>query len=147
MTYEPTEDPDKYPDHQLTPLKGGRYTDIFHGPLGTDVGDLYCDLEPYFEGEKPAIINHSGWLASEEQARQLEAGAHIRLSVWSHPIPPLAVSVEPPVCDHCDRPMVWDSDDCGYYCPDVQASGRAADPKAAAEKEVRDSFSPADEDG
>jgi hypothetical protein len=103
MTYELNNEEgdrgDRREPHQLRPLKGGRYKTVLHGPPGTEIGDLHCDLEPYVEGEQPAMISHSGWMPDEVQAEMLAAGAHVRLSVWQHPIPPLAVSVEGPVCE------------------------------------------------
>lgn len=108
--YEPQSARSEYPEHQLVPLKGGRYQRVFHGPPGTDVGDLHCDLEPVGEvvdGEqKTWVVNHSGWEPSDEQIAQLSAGGHIRLSVYMHPIPPLAMSIEPPV-DADGSPMIW----------------------------------------
>lgn len=116
-------DDPRYNALQLHPLKGGRYKTVFHGPEGTDIGDLHCDLEPYFQGERPAVVNHSGWMPNEEQVKMLEAGAHVRLAVWQQPIPPLAVSVEPPVCDCHDMPMDWHGDDGGFYCSQMPTLG------------------------
>ncbi len=62
------------------------------------------------------MVVHSGWMPNEEQVAQLGGGAHVRLSVWQYPIPPLAVSVEPPVCACHSEPMEWDGEDFGYYC-------------------------------
>lgn len=123
MTYELAyPDDDRYGPHQLRTLKGGRYTSEMHGPKGTDVGTLPVEFEPTLEFGEPTTITHSGWMPNEEQQRQLSAGAHIRLSVWQHPIPPLAVGVEGPVCQCHDQEMVWDRDEDdeedpgGYVC-------------------------------
>lgn len=111
MMYELDGNPEDYPPTQLVKLRGGRYDTILKGPEGTDVGDLHCDLEPFEEGGMRGVVTHSGWLTSPEQDLMLAAGAHIRLAVYQHPIPPLAVSVEPPVC-HCHgEPMDF------YYDP------------------------------
>jgi hypothetical protein len=137
--YRTKEDQALYPADQLVPLVGGRYTTVFHGPPGTDIGDLACDLEPYMEGGEPAIINHSGWSLTEAQVKALEAGAHIRLSVWQQPIPPLAVSIEPPVC-HCHgEPMHYEEDESGFYCRHQPTAGHAVptDPLAAAKLEFK----------
>ncbi len=106
--------------HQLLPLAGGRYKNVFHGPVGTDIGDLHCDLEPYVgvEGE-PVVVNHSGWLPNEEQVMKLLAGAHVRLAVWQHPIPPLAVCVEHPICACHGDEMVWVGE--SFFCPHEEA--------------------------
>jgi hypothetical protein len=98
MTYELDGNPEDYPTTQLVKLRGGRYTTILKGPEGTDVGDLHCDLEPFEEAGMRGFVTHSGWMTSPEQDAMLAAGAHIRLAVYQHPIPPLAVSVEPPIC-------------------------------------------------
>lgn len=122
MSYEPTEDRESYPDNQLVPLRGGRYKTIFKGPPGTDVGDLHCDLEiiaDQRDGQEVTYqINHSGWSLSFEQMSQLLAGGHIRLTVHQNPIPPLSVSVEPPV-DRDDNPMVWDQATGAYMTVDL----------------------------
>lgn len=109
MGYEPSEDNAKlaYPEHQLVPLKGGRYKTILKGPPGTEIGDLHCDLEPFVAYGAPVTISHSGWQPSAEQVRMLASGAHVRLSVWQHPIPPLAVAVEPPICRCHSEPCAW----------------------------------------
>lgn len=152
MTYQLESDRSEYPDYQLVPLKGGRYATVFHGPPGTDVGDLHCDLEPYFEasapGEGPFLINHSGWMPSEEQVKKLEAGGHIRLSVWRHPIPPLAVSVEPPVCACHEEAMQWDGESEGWLCARVNLSRPGADgvrDALDAADQARDDFKPDDD--
>lgn len=116
-TYADQSEKTEYPEHQLIPQKGGRYTTIFHGPPGTDVGDLHTDLEPVgAEDGSIYMINHSGWRPDEEQIAQLEAGAHVRVSLWTHPIPPMAVSIEPPVCSCHGEAMRFDRDDLGFYC-------------------------------
>lgn len=124
MTYEIAHDYGAEPGltHQLSPLKGGRYTRVFHGPPGTEVGDLHCDLEPFVMGDTPVTINHSGWHPTEEQVRQLESGAHVRLTVWQHPIPPLSVSIEPPVCECHHQAMAWNEDESGYQCQMIAVS-------------------------
>lgn len=146
MTYQPTEnhEADGFP-HQLDPLKGGRYTSVFHGPPGTDVGDLHCDLEPFMMEDGPVTINHSGWMPTMEHVAQLESGAHIRLTVWQHPIPPLAVSVEPPVCSCHDEPMQWDPEDRGYYCRFMQIVEQELVEKSELQK-AKEQFTPGPEE-
>lgn len=116
-------DDPRYHALQLHPLKGGRYKTVLYGPEGTDIGDLHCDLEPYVEGDRPAIVSHSGWMPSEEHVKMMAAGAHVRLGVFQHPIPPLAVSIEPPVCSCHDMPMDWHGDDGGFYCSQMPTLG------------------------
>lgn len=145
MTYEKAHDYEDEPeyDHQLSPLRGGRYNQVFHGPPGTDVGDLHCDLEPFIMGETPITINHSGWQPSERHVRQLESGAHVRLTVWQHPIPPLAVSIEPPVCRCHNETMSWDDEDCGFYCN--RLGNPPTSPRTMLD-EVHDTFTPGPEE-
>lgn len=120
--YEEASDRSEYPDHQLVPVKGGRYTDIIHGPPGTDVGDLHNEIElvgDTFQGREVQYrIAHSGWMPSEDQIAQLESGAHIRLTIHSLPIPPVSVSVEPPVDQNGD-PMVWSPGIKGFITMDA----------------------------
>jgi hypothetical protein len=126
-TYE-TDGDERHGDHQLLPVKGGRYVKIFRGPEGTDVGDLHTEIEPV-GGEKAGqilVVVHSGWKPNEEHIAQLEAGAHVRLSQWIYPIPPVAMSIEPPVCACHGNAMDWDPDDKGYYCASMTI--RAIDP-------------------
>ncbi len=102
-------------DHQLKPVTGGRYQQVFKGH--DDVGDLAVDIEPVGgEGGRILVTVHSGWLPTGDQVKQLEAGAHVRLTLWMYPIPPVAVCLEPPVCACHGAPMRWDADDEGYYC-------------------------------
>lgn len=138
-------DPIEYPEHQLIPQKGGRYATVFHGPPGTDIGDLHCDLEPYSEGGGAYVINHSGWRPTEEQVVQLDAGAHVRVSLWTHPIPPMAVSIEPPVCVCHGEAMVFDRDEAGYYCShNVDSKGRSNLHAPSAHEAAKDAFTPVD---
>jgi hypothetical protein len=142
--YEPVSDP-RHGDHQLTPLKGGRYDQIIHGPPGTDVGDLHIELEPVvFEDQHPTTVTHSGWHVSEEHLEQIEQGAHVRLSLWQHPMPPVAVSVEPPVCACHGDTMEWDPDEGNYYCAhltrlDQRATG---EPAKSALDQAHEGFKP-----
>lgn len=106
MSYEPVPNPEAN-NSQLVPLKGGRYTKVMHGPPGTDIPPLHIDLEVGRDEELRVFgVSHSGWQPTDAQKVMIQAGAHIRLSVWQHPIPPLAVSVEPPVCECHDEAMV-----------------------------------------
>lgn len=78
---------------------------VLKGPEGTDVGDLACELtmDPHTE----TIVTVSAWQPDERQAQWLAAGAHLRMSVWQHPIPPLALAVEAPFCPSCEAPTVF----------------------------------------
>lgn len=111
--YEDQSDTDEYPDHQLIPQKGGRYTMVFHGPPGTDVGDLHCELA---EDDSGNVVNSSGWRPTDDQVEMLVAGAHVRVALWTHPIPPMAISVEPPVCLCHGLPMLFDAPEGAFTC-------------------------------
>lgn len=100
-----------YPPHQLVPVEGGRYTTPIHGPPGTEIGTLPTDITE----DEGLVTVHSGWMPSDEQIRQLKSGAHVRLSVWAWPMVPVAVCVEPPVCEHGEE-MVWSESYEGYHC-------------------------------
>lgn len=154
QTYFETEDREAYPPTQLVPLGGGRYKTIFHGPEGSeDVGDLHCELEPYVENSMRGIKNHSGWRPNEAQAEMLRAGGHVRLTVYQHPIPPLAVSVEPPVCECHGEKMdfYFDGEEGSFTCRHV-TGGDAHEPSrngssATAFERTRSEFRPeADDD-
>lgn len=120
-TYALSGKPEDYPPHQLVPVMGGRYKTALHGPEGTDVGTLYCDLEPFEQEGMRGVVSHSGWLTTTEQDLMLQAGAHIRLAVYQHPIPPLAVSIEPPVCECHGEAMDFyhDGEDSTFTCRHV----------------------------
>jgi len=140
---------DRHGTHQLPPIKGGRYDEIIHGPPGTDVGDLHIELEPLvFEDEHPTTVTHSGWFVREEHAKMLEAGAHVRLSVWQHPIPPLAMSIEPPVCECHGEPMVWNDHDEGFYCAHLTTldSTATGEPARTALDKAHQDFKPQRDD-
>lgn len=146
-TYFETEDRENYPPTQLVPIGGGRYQTVFHGPPDTDVGDLHCDLEPYNQDGIKGIANHSGWLPNEVQAEMLKAGGHIRLTVFQNPIPPLAVNVEPPVCDCHGEKMdfYFDGEEGSFTCrhtsggTDHESSSNGSSPSAleAAKRDFR----------
>lgn len=124
-TYSRTfDDDEKYGDHQLRSLKGGRYGRVIKGPPGTDVGDLHIDVTPVGgEGGRILVVTNSGWEPTHEQLVQLEAGAHVMLSLWQYPPPPVAVTVEPPVCSCHGEAMQWDPDDEGFYCARLSTLG------------------------
>lgn len=148
-TYFETEDRSNYPPTQLVPLGGGRYITVFHGPEGSDVGDLHCDLEPYNEDGIKGIKNHSGWKPDEAQVAMLAAGAHVRLSVYQHPIPPLAVSIEPPVCECHGEKMdfYFDGEEGSFTCRHI-SGGDTDEPSSngnptQALQRTKDEFRPA----
>ena len=87
----------------LTPFKTPRSNAVLKGPA-PDVGDLDCELSEDTSGQ---IVTVSAWAPDENQRAMIEAGAHLRMSVWQHPIPPLALAIEAPFCPNCGSGMVW----------------------------------------
>jgi hypothetical protein len=90
-------------DDQLRPFRVPPSNAVLKGPEGTDVGDLDCELVR--DTEEGFVVTISRWDLDQDLRAKLSAGAHIRLSVWQHPIPPLAVAVEHPF--HCGEEMIW----------------------------------------
>lgn len=124
-----------YAPNQLTPMKTPHSNSVLKGPPGTDVGDLDCELGPDDDGY---MVTASAWDLTSEQRAKLAAGGHIRLSVWQHPIPPLAMALEGPFCG-CGVEMTFDGDAFNCEVPGctVEAPGTARDGRA--------DFSPAEE--
>lgn len=78
------------------------------------VGDLACELttDPRFG----SVVTDSAWGFDDEQRKRVAAGAHIRLGVWQHPIPPLSVEIEPPFCESCGSLKIYVAAEEGYFC-------------------------------
>lgn len=102
----------EYPEHQLTPLEGGRYVLPIHGPPGTEIGTLPAEIQDV-DG---AVVISSGWMPTEDQKKRLESGAHVRVSLWTYPMVPIAVGIDPPICACHGEDMEWSGEDSGYYC-------------------------------
>lgn len=104
-------------DPQLTPFKTPYSNALLRGPEGSDVGDLDVELRP---DERGQAVSASAWELTERQREWIAAGAHIRLSVWQHPIPPLAVAVESPFCPECGLEMVYGRAQREFRCINPQ---------------------------
>lgn len=128
-----------YSEDQLQPMKTPHSNSVLKGPPDTDVGNLDCELGPDDDGH---MVTASAWNLTQDQRNRIAAGAHLRMSVWQHPIPPLALAVEAPFCGACDREMSWDS---RFFCetPDCPAPEVFArrDP-VTPEEQLRQDFSP-----
>lgn len=85
---------------------------VLKGQPGTDVGDL--ELELCQEGGK--VCSVSAWDLNERQRELVAAGAHIRLGVYQHPIPPLSMSIEAPFCPTCKAAMVYVKAEGSFFC-------------------------------
>lgn len=105
--------------HWLVPMKTPLSNAVLRGPT-EGIGDLDCELtkDPQFG----SVVTDSAWEMDDEQRRRVAAGAHVRLGVWQHPIPPLSVEIEAPFCASCGAAKVWVSAAseyaCGGACPE-----------------------------
>lgn len=130
----------------LSPMPTPFTNSTLHGPPGTDVGDLHCELA--VDEEYGSVATVSAWVLTEQQRVWIAAGAHIRMTVWQHPIPPLALAVEPPFCEgeaknHAPVSMIFVKSEATFACP---ACGRREGATSeSAEIQVRRDFRPADE--
>jgi hypothetical protein len=103
-------------DLQLSSIKTPFTNSTLRGPA-EDIGDLECELTVYTsEVTGESICTDSAWEPDEHQRDLLAAGAHIRLGVWQHPIPPLMVSLEAPFCDTCETSMVYVKAEGAFFC-------------------------------
>jgi predicted RNA-binding Zn-ribbon protein involved in translation (DUF1610 family) len=84
------------------------------GPEGTDVGDLPCELA--VDPEHRSVVTVSAWELDERQRALVAAGAHLRMSVWQHPIPPLALAIEAPFCN-CGSVTIYVKNEGAFACP------------------------------
>lgn len=76
---------------------------VYRGPT-PEIGDLAC------RREEPGVIS-SHWKPSAEELAVLNDGGSVQVTIWSEPIPPLAVNVETgadelkpdrqSACEHC----------------------------------------------
>lgn len=120
------------------------------GPKDTDVGDLACELA--IDPRTETIVTVSAWQPTAQQRAWLAAGAHLRMSVWQHPIPPLALAVESPFCSFCDSPTIFVKSEQAFACAtrDCMAYGRPWNPDGGmilSAEGVKPERDPADEGG
>lgn len=150
---------------QLSPIVTPFSNSILKGPEDTDVVDLACELA--IDPEGGFTVTVSAWDLDERQRAWVAAGAHMRMSVWQHPIPPLALAVEAPFCPVCAAPCVYVKSEQAFVCATGDCSNyrrnwldvtsgvelllkpgdvAADDQGKTAEEQVREDFSPAPED-
>lgn len=131
-----------YSRDQLKPVKMPYHNSVMRGPEGTDVGDLDTYIS---EDESGFVVTQSAWMPDERTRAMLQAGAHVRLSVWQHPIPPLAVAVEAPFCEVCETETELRFG--RFECPHGHRQGALKEVEAGerktAEEQLREDFSPA----
>jgi hypothetical protein len=146
MADEQPERPEGYHEDQLLQGTYPPYDRVIHGPPGTDIGSLWIAV---VADEENHVVTMSSWDLDDRQRAMIAAGAHIRLSQWTYPIPPVSVAVEAPFCECHDAEMTFDPDQGGFHCPHIESAGGSdADDSTAssAEEQLRRDFSPAPDD-
>jgi hypothetical protein len=123
------------------------YNRVIHGPPGTDVGSLWIEVNTDTESEpgRRLVVTASSWDLDDRQRAMIEAGAHLRVSMWVYPIPPMSVAVEAPFCGCHAEEMVF-NDDGGFSCRHLLEVGGDGDHDIDAEGQLRRDFSPAEDD-
>lgn len=141
--------PEGHPD-QLRQGTYPPYDKVIHGPQGTDVGSLWIEMNLDTESEpgRKLVVTASSWDLDDRHRAMIEAGGHIRLSMWTYPIPPVSVAVEGPFCDCHQEEMRFNEAEGGFFCRHQQEVGEhgtssSGDP----EGDVRRDFSPEPDDG
>jgi predicted RNA-binding Zn-ribbon protein involved in translation (DUF1610 family) len=86
---------------------------VLKGP-SEDIGDLPCELA--LDPEHKSVVTVSAWEPDERQRALIAAGAHLRMSVWQHPIPPLALAIESPFCN-CGSVTIYVKNEGAFACP------------------------------
>jgi hypothetical protein len=135
-----------HPD-QLTQGTYPPYNRVIHGPPGTDVGSLWIEVNEDTESEpgRRFVVTASSWDLDDRQRAMIDAGAHLRVSLWVYPIPPMSVAVEAPFCGCHGEEMVF-NDDGGFSCRHLLEVGGDGDHDIDAEEQLRRDFSPAEDD-
>lgn len=116
-----------YNDDQLQPILTPFTNSVLRGPEGTDVGDLPCELIKEEVAGETWVSTASGWELDERQRELVAAGAHMRMTVWQHPIPPLALSIEAPFCGSCTTQCVYVKSERVFACANQLCINRGAD--------------------
>lgn len=139
--------PERHPD-QFTQGTYPPYDHVIHGPKGTDVGSLWIEVnfDTQSEPGKRLVVVASSWDLDDRQRAMIEAGGHVRLSMWTWPPPPVSVAVEGPFCDCHAEEMLFNEHDGGWYCRHQGEVGHATASSEDAEEQVRQDFSPAPDD-
>lgn len=107
---------DDYPEYQLQPGVGHpKANRILKAPEGMEdeCGDLECEV---LDTDNVGTVTMSRWLLTDEHRQMLVNGAHVRLEICQHPMPPVALSIEGPPCPECGREMRWDERMDAFYC-------------------------------
>jgi hypothetical protein len=131
---------------QLAPTKTPYSNWVMKGPEGSDdIGDLSVELA--VDERYRSVATISAWELDARQRELVAAGAHLRMTVWQHPIPPLALAVEAPFCEVCEMDMIYVRGERKFACPRCSIRLHPGD---GIEKTPLDSvhsdFSPAEDD-
>jgi hypothetical protein len=109
------------------------------------VDDLQDECDKVIEPGRRLVVTASSWDLDDRQRAMIEAGAHLRVSMWVYPIPPMSVAVEAPFCGCHAEEMVF-NDDGGFSCRHLLEVGGDGDHDIDAEGQLRRDFSPAEDD-
>lgn len=143
----PDERPDGYHEDQLLQGSYPPYDRVIHGPPGTDIGSLWIAV---VADEENHVVTMSSWNLDDRQRAMIAAGGHVKLSMWTYPIPPVSVAIEGPFCECHQEEMQFDMHDGAFVCRYMRYIGddHAADdgPASSAEEQLRRDFSPAPDD-
>jgi hypothetical protein len=140
---EQPERPEGYHENQLLQGTYPPYDRVIHGPKGTDVGSLWIEVNV---DEDRHVVTASSWNLDDRQRAMVEAGAHIRLSMWEYPICPVSVAVEAPFCECHAEEMDYDEDSGGFHCRHLTNAGDTDASDSDAEEQLRRDFSPEPDD-
>lgn len=113
-----------YNQDQLRPISTPFCNSILRGPPDTDIGDLPVELIKEGPDGEEWICSASGWEMDERQRELVVAGAHMRMLVWQHPIPPLALAIEAPFCGECTTQCIYVKSERAFVCPSVACDRR-----------------------
>lgn len=102
-----------YEGYQLKPSRTPHANAVLKG-IDDDMGDL--EVELCIDPEYKSIASVTAWDLDDHQRELIAAGAHIRLGVWQHPIPPLSVGVEAPFCEECQTQKIYVKASKGFFC-------------------------------
>lgn len=132
-------------------LRQGTYTPynrVIHGPPGTNVGSLWIEVNADDDNH---VVTASSWDLDDRHRAMIDAGGHIRLSMWQYPICPVSVAVEAPFCECHDEEMEFNEHDGGFYCRHLTEVGDERSEHAEPDEgdgfdQARRDFSPAEDD-
>lgn len=148
--------------YYLDPIETPHTNATLKAPPGMEESVRPLRLELCLDPDDRTLVSVSAWDLDDKQRDLIAAGAHLRLGVWQHPIPPLSLQIEPPFCDTCKAPKVYVRSErefaCAGACPDrdprfgepgVPASGNGqpiADSEKSPLDQAHEDFTPGEEE-